>query len=67
MSDLSDKIDWALKKFEEELENGKNAKECLGLLGYVKKIYPNHKFPAWARTSLSDDARLKAEEAGFRF
>ena len=67
MSNLSDKIEWAVNKFNEEIKAGKDAKECLGLLGYVKKIYPNHKFPAWARHMVDHDAYIAAEEAGFRF
>lgn len=67
MSRLTDKISWAVDKFNEEIEAGKDASECLGLLGYVKKIYPNNKFPAWARESLTVKARDAAEEAGFSF
>lgn len=67
MSDLSEKIDWAIRKYKEEIENGKEPKECLGLLGYVKKIYPNRRFPAWARAQLSEAEQVQAENAGFRF
>jgi hypothetical protein len=67
MSDLSDKIDWAVTRFNEEIERGKDPKECLGLLFYVKKIYPNRRFPAWARSQLNDDAYDKAVKAGFKF
>jgi len=66
MSNLTDKIDWAINKFNEEIAAGKDAKECLGLLGYVKKIYPKGKFPAWARNQLNPDARDAAESAGFK-
>jgi hypothetical protein len=67
MSNLTDKIDWAIDTFNKEIESGKDAKECLGLLGYVKKIYPNNRFPAWARNRLSTEAYEAAEEGGFRF
>ncbi len=65
MSDLSQKIDWAVDKFNcnvsEAVVKGKPllvaAEENIGLLFYVRKIYPKGRFPAWARSQLSDQAR----------
>jgi hypothetical protein len=38
------------------MEAGEDAKDNLGLLGYVKTIYPSHTFPAWARDLVDADA-----------
>jgi hypothetical protein len=78
MSDLSDKIDWAIATFNnaisQRVDGDGNRYETeeeairanLGLLFYVKKIYPNGKFPAWARHQLKVDL-AKIEAAGFDF
>jgi hypothetical protein len=65
MTQLHEKITWAINKFNEEIAAGKPAKECLGLLGYVRKIYPKSRIPAWAREELSTEAISAAREAGF--
>jgi hypothetical protein len=65
MSNLSEKIDWAVDKFNgnvaDAVAKGKSlleaAEESIGLLFYVRKIYPKGRFPAWARNHLSDQAR----------
>ena len=64
MSDLSQKIDWAVDKFNCNISaavaKGKTllvaAEENIGLLFYVRKIYPKGRFPAWARSKLSAEA-----------
>ena len=67
MSKLSDKIDWAVKKFNAIVNTKEDAENNIGLLYYVKKVYPKGKFPAWARESLSEKAKLYAKECGFKF
>jgi hypothetical protein len=64
MSKLSDKIDWAVDKFNVEIAAAVKADQSLlqaaeksiGLLFYVRKIYPHGRFPAWARSHLSTQA-----------
>ena len=73
MSKLGNKIDWAINKFNAEMEKADKgnlvnvAKKNIGLLRYIKKIYPNNKFPGWARNSIPECYRNAAEKAGFNF
>ena len=73
MSKLGNKVDWAIDKFNAEMEKADKgnlvniAKKNIGLLGYIKKIYPNNKFPGWARNSIPECYRNAAEKAGFNF
>jgi hypothetical protein len=75
MSNLSEKIDWAINTFNDKIHIAQKnnlslvevAKENLGLLYYVKIIYPQGKFPAWARNQVDADAKIAAEKAGFKF
>jgi hypothetical protein len=67
MSELYDKINWATRKFNREIEAGKDVRGCLGLLGYIRKICPNREFPVWARHSLTSDAIEAAYRGGFSF
>ena len=73
MSKLGNKVDWAIDKFNTEMEKADKgnlvnvAKKNIGLLGYIKKIYPNNKFPGWARNSIPECYRNAAEKAGFNF
>lgn len=70
MSDLSRKIEWAVDKFNcqitEATAKGKSllaaAEENIGLLFYVRKIYPKGRFPAWARAQLSAEATQAVAE-----
>jgi len=78
MSNLSEKIDWAIRTFNDAVlqrtDRDGNRYETeeeaiaqnLGLLFYVKEIYPNGRFPAWARGQLQVSLE-KIEAAGFRF
>jgi hypothetical protein len=78
MSNLTDKIDWAIATFNQAVakrvdrdgnryETGEAAIQAnLALLFYVKKIYPGGRFPAWARQHLEVDLS-KIEAAGFDF
>jgi hypothetical protein len=65
MTELHDKIYWVINKFNREIEAGKkDARDCLDLLGYIRKICPDKDFPVWAeRHSLTSDAY----RAGFSF
>lgn len=75
MSNLSEKIDWAINTFNEKIQIAQKndipleviAKANLGLLYYVKKIYPKGKFPAWARKQVDPAAYEAAEKAGSHF
>jgi hypothetical protein len=75
MSKLSEKIDWAINTFNDKIHIAQKnnlpiievAKENLGLLYYIKKIYPKGKFPAWARSQVDPAAKEAAEKAGFQF
>jgi hypothetical protein len=68
MTELYDKIYWAINKFNKEIEAGKkDARDCLGLLGYIRKICPDKDFPVWARHSLTSDAVEAAYRAAFTF
>lgn len=70
MSNLSRKIEWAVDKFNcnisDAVADGKTplaaAEENIGLLFYVRKIYPRGRFPAWARANLSDQAKSAVAE-----
>lgn len=53
MSNLSDKIDWAVDKANAEFSG--DIDEIIGLLLYVTKIYPKNRFPAWARAQLDQE------------
>jgi hypothetical protein len=78
MSDLSDKIDWAILTFNNAVARqidqygNKYATEeeaikaNLGLLFYIRRIYPGGRFPAWARNQLKVSLK-KIEAAGFSF
>ena len=73
MSKLGNKIDWAINKFNAEMDKGNKenlidvARKNIRLLGYIKKTYPNNKFPGWARNSIPECYRNAAEKAGFNF
>ena len=73
MSKLNSKISWAIDKFNAEMDKGNKgnlvnvAKKNIGLLGYIKKIYPNNKFPGWARNAIPECYRNAAKKAGFSF
>jgi len=73
MSKLNSKISWAIDKFNTEMEKADKgnlvnvAKKNIGLLRYIKKTYPNNKFPGWARNSIPECYRNAAEKAGFNF
>jgi hypothetical protein len=67
MSELYDKINWAINKFNREIEAGKDARDCIGLLWYIRKICPDKDFPVLARHSLTSDALEAAYRAGFSF
>jgi hypothetical protein len=78
MSDLSDKIDWAIltfnnavaQKIDKHGNRYKTEEEAikanLGLLFYIRRIYPGGRFPAWARSQLNVPLD-KIEAAGFSF
>jgi len=69
MSKLSDKIDWAVDTFNQNIKfaisTGENLTETteknIGLLLNVSKIYPSGKFPAWARRQLTPEATKAVE------
>ena len=73
MSKLNSKISWAIDKFNTEMEKADKenpidvARKNIRLLGYIKKTYPNNKFPGWARNSIPECYRNAAEKAGFNF
>ena len=73
MSKLNSKISWAIDKFNTEMDKGNKenlidvARKNIRLLGYIKKIYPNNKFPGWARNAIPENYRNAAEKAGFNF
>jgi len=73
MSKLNSKISWAIDKFNTEMEKADKgnlvdiAKKNIGLLRYIKKIYPNGKFPGWARNAIPEIFRNAAEKTGFNF
>ena len=73
MSKLDNKVDWAINKFNAEMEKADKgnlvdiAKKNIGLLRYIKKIYPNGKFPGWARNAIPEIFRNAAEKTGFNF
>jgi hypothetical protein len=67
MSELDDKINWATNKFNLEIEADKDARDYLGLLGYIRKICPDKDFPVWAKHLLTSDAVEAACQAGFSF
>lgn len=67
MTDYHDKITWAVETFNKNIAAGQDAKNNLGLLGYIKKIAADGKVPAWARMALTSEARDAAEAAGFDF
>jgi hypothetical protein len=51
MSGLHEKIHWAIQKANEEYDAG-NKEGAVRLLGYIRKIYPGHRIPAWAREKI---------------
>ena len=69
MSRLSNKIDWAVDTFNQNIKfaisTGENLTETteknIGLLFYVRKIYPSGKFPAWARRQLTPESTKAVE------
>ena len=73
MSKLGNKIDWAIQKFNAEMDKGNKenlvdiARKNIGLLRYIRKTYPNNKFPSWARNAIPENYRNAAEKAGFNF
>ena len=73
MSKLGNKIDWAINKFNGEMDKGNKenlvdiARKNIGLLRYIRKTYPNNKFPGWARNAIPECYRNAAEKAGFNF
>ena len=73
MSKLGNKIDWAIQKFNGEMDKGNKenlvdiARKNIRLLRYIRKTYPNNKFPGWARNAIPENYKDAAEKAGFNF
>ena len=73
MSTLNIKISWAINKFNASMDKGDKedlvniARKNIALLHYIRKTYPNNKFPGWARNAIPENYRNAAEKAGFSF
>jgi hypothetical protein len=60
---MHDRIYWAVNKFNKEIAAGKDARDFLGLLWYIRKVYGGP-ITVWARESLTSEA-IEAHRAGF--